>query len=105
MDDANLPSLLSLPYFGFIDNADDIYETTRNFILSSNNIYFFQNATTKLAGVGSPHTGNGKIWPMSIIMQAMTSNSDEEIKGTVRTLVSYSTVLRLIPDSLLPQLV
>ncbi|CAB4439374.1 unnamed protein product [Rhizophagus irregularis] len=34
MDDANLPSLLSLPYFGFIDNDDKIYLKTRDFVMS-----------------------------------------------------------------------
>jgi meiotically up-regulated gene 157 (Mug157) protein len=34
MDDANVPSLLSLPYLGFVDKNDEIYLNTRKLILS-----------------------------------------------------------------------
>ncbi len=34
MDDANVPSLLSLPYLGFVDKNDEIYLNTRRALLS-----------------------------------------------------------------------
>jgi len=77
-DDANIPSLLSLPYLGFCAKDHEIYLRTREFLLSKNNPWFFRG--TSAEGIGSPH-GNGFdfIWPMSIIMRALTSQSDQEI--------------------------
>lgn len=78
MDDGNVPSLLSLPYLGYIDINDPIYINTRNKLLSiQRNPYYFIGIYGE--GVGSPHTTNNYIWPMAIIMRAMTSNNDTEI--------------------------
>jgi len=77
MDDANIPSLLSLPYLGWVSENDVTYQRTRRYLLSEWNPYFFQGSAAK--GIGSPHTGIGWIWPMSIIMQATTSTNDKEI--------------------------
>jgi meiotically up-regulated gene 157 (Mug157) protein len=77
IDDGNIPSLLSLPFLGYCSKTDPTYLQTRKYVLSSSNPYYFKG--TSFAGVGSPHTGYGNIWPMSIIVQAFTSTSDEEI--------------------------
>jgi meiotically up-regulated gene 157 (Mug157) protein len=77
MDDANIPSLLSLPYLDCIKVSDPIYQNTRKFILSSDNPWYFQGKAGE--GIGGPHVGEEMIWPMSIIMQAMTSESENEI--------------------------
>lgn len=78
MDDANSPSLLSTPYFGYCSINDPIYQNTRRFILSHDNPYYY---TGKYAsGIGSPHTPQGYIWHIALIMQALTSNSENEIK-------------------------
>jgi meiotically up-regulated gene 157 (Mug157) protein len=76
MDDANIPSLLSAPYLGFLNRDDETYLNTRKFILSAENPYYF---TGKIAsGIGSPHTPKEHIWPLALIMQGMTTkNSDE----------------------------
>lgn len=42
MDDANSPSLLALPYLGFIDAKDPLYVNTRNFVWSEKNPWFFK---------------------------------------------------------------
>lgn len=71
MDDANAPSLLSLPYLGCCEVSDPQYQRTRKFVLSESNPYFFKGSAAE--GVGSPHTGMGQIWPMGIILRALTS--------------------------------
>lgn len=40
-DDSNLPSLLSLPYLGFVGINDTVYQNTRKLILSESNKYFY----------------------------------------------------------------
>ena len=84
MDDANVPSLLAMPYLDTIDKNDVVYQNTRNFVLSKDNPYFFKGTAGE--GIGGPHVGYDMIWPMSIIMRAMTSNSDEEIKYCITML-------------------
>jgi len=77
MDDANIPSLLSLPYLGAISPEDPLYQQTRNFILSEDNPWFWKGKAAE--GNGGPHVGEFYIWPMAIIMRAMTSNDKQEI--------------------------
>lgn len=71
MDDANIPSLLSLPLIGYVSVFDPVYQSTRRKILSENNPFYFKGKYA--SGVGSPHTGVSYVWPMSLIVQAMTS--------------------------------
>ena len=78
MDDANVPSLMSLPYIGFVDTNDAIYQSTRNAILSSKNPYWFHSPSTNYSGIGGPHRGLNKIWPMNWIVQLSTSTSVDE---------------------------
>ncbi len=79
MDDSNVPSLLALPYLGCIDAGDTGYRNTRKFLLSEDHCWFFKGKAA--SGIGSPHTLRDKIWPMTIIMQAMTSSDTEEIRN------------------------
>ncbi len=85
MDDANVPSLLSLPYLGCVPADDPVWQNTRRFVLSEDNPCFFSGKAG--SGVGGPHVGLGWIWPMSIIMQALTSTDDAEIASCLRTLM------------------
>jgi hypothetical protein len=78
MDDANAPSLLSLPYLGCCGLGDPLYQRTRKFVLSSANPYFFHGKVAE--GVGGPHVGLNMIWPMSILMRAFTSQDEREIR-------------------------
>ena len=77
MDDANVPSLMSLAYLGAHQPDDPIYMRTRKFLLSGHNPYYLKGKAAE--GQASPHTGKEKIWPMGIILRAMTSLSGEEI--------------------------
>jgi meiotically up-regulated gene 157 (Mug157) protein len=84
MDDANFPSLLSLPKFGYVSKNDPIYLNTRKYILSPDwNPYYSKG---KFPGVGSPHTGLQKTWPMALCMQGMTSTNETEIYNMLWTL-------------------
>ena len=84
MDDANVPSLLSLPYLNAVDVNNEIYQNTRKFLFSDNNPYFFKGKAGK--GIGGPHAGLGMIWHLSIIMRALTSTDENEIISCIRTL-------------------
>ena len=85
MDDANVPSLLALPYLGDVDVNDPIYQNTRRFVWSEDNPYFFRGRAGE--GIGGPHIGYDMIWPMSIMMKAFTSQDDAEIKWCMETLM------------------
>lgn len=84
MDDANIPSLLSLPYLGYCSRDEPIYQRTRNFVLSPDNPFYTHGSAGR--GVGGPHVGVGWIWPMSISMRALTSTRDDEITDCIRLL-------------------
>lgn len=84
MDDANIPSLLSLPYLDAVSADDPIYKNTRNFVLSTDNPYFYRGTAGE--GIGGPHIGHDMVWPMSITMRALTSDSPEEIRWCIEAL-------------------
>jgi meiotically up-regulated gene 157 (Mug157) protein len=84
MDDANIPSLLSLPYLGAVKADDEVYQNTRKFLLSTENPFFFKGTAGE--GIGGPHVGIDMIWPLSIIMRGLTSTNDQEIKACVAML-------------------
>jgi meiotically up-regulated gene 157 (Mug157) protein len=87
MDDPNIPSLLSLPYLGYCSNSEEVYRNTRKLILSSANPYYAKGQIAE--GLTSPHTGVlTHFWPLGTIMQALTSDSEEEILQCLRTLKS-----------------
>jgi len=88
MDDANVPSLLSLPYLNAVKENDPLYVNTRKFVLSPDNPFFFKG--TAAEGIGGPHAGINMIWPLSIIMRGLTSNSEPEIKKCLQMLISSS---------------
>lgn len=85
MDDANIPSLLSLPYLGYVEKNDEIYLNTRKFVLSENNPFFYKGSAGE--GIGGPHVGDDFIWPMSIIMRGMTSTDENEIIQSINMLM------------------
>ena len=85
MDDANVPSLLSLPYLcSFIPENDPVYQNTRHFVWSQSNPYFFKGKAAE--GIGGPHVGIGWIWPMSLLMRGLTTTDEEEMAYCLKTL-------------------
>ncbi|KAF3241039.1 hypothetical protein TWF192_009293 [Orbilia oligospora] len=89
MDDANLPSLLSLPKLGWTTVNDPVYQNTRKMILSrEGNPFFLEGPVFK--GIGGPHIGLKHAWPMSLLMQAMTSDDDKEIMAAIDAVKTVS---------------
>ena len=86
MDDANIPSLISAPYLGFVSSDDRVYQNTRRFLLSSNNPFYYEGKYAK--GIGSPHTETGHIWHLALSMQGLTSNNRQEKLDIIRMLES-----------------
>ncbi|HEX3745360.1 MAG TPA: glycoside hydrolase family 125 protein [Bryobacteraceae bacterium] len=83
-DDANVPSLLSLPYLGCCAVEDPLYQRTRAFVLSDDNPYFYRGPAGE--GLGGPHSGLGMIWPLGIITRALTSRDGKEIAACLAEL-------------------
>ena len=85
MDDPNIPSLLSLPYLDYCSYADEVYQNTRQLILSKWNSFFAKGEVA--CGLTSPHVGVcDHFWPMATIMQALTTPDEEEIIECLKTL-------------------
>ncbi|RHZ73828.1 hypothetical protein CDV55_105514 [Aspergillus turcosus] len=98
MDDANIPSLLSLPLLGYVDEKDHVYRNTRKMILDkSGNPYYLTGSA--FHGIGGPHIGLQNAWPMSLLVQALTSDSDAEITECIN-LVRNSSLLGLVHESI-----
>ncbi|MEG0789057.1 MAG: glycoside hydrolase family 125 protein [Alistipes sp.] len=97
MDDANVPSLLAMPYLGDMAVNDPIYQNTRRFVWSEDNPYFFRGTAGE--GIGGPHIGYDMIWPMSLMMKAFTSQNDDEIKACVKMVMDTEAGTGFIHES------
>ena len=96
MDDANVPSLLALPYLNSSPDAA-LYARTRAFVWSERNPWFFRGTAGE--GIGGPHEGANMIWPMSQTIYALTSRSESEIRGTLKMLKTGSAGSGFIHES------
>lgn len=81
MDDANVPSLLSMDYLGYRGKEQAVAENTRKLILSEANPYYYKGL--KAAGIGSPHTPVCYIWHIALAMQGLTSSTREEKRAMI----------------------
>lgn len=90
MDDANLPSLLSIPLTGFVPATDPRYRATRRWLLGPANPTWFQGRLlidgSPVAGIGSPHTPRGWVWPIALAVQGLTSGYPAEKRALLRLL-------------------
>lgn len=84
MDDSNIPSLLAMPYLDSCNANEPVYRSTRALVLSEDNPYYFRGKAAE--GAGGPHAGLGMIWPLAIIVRALTSESETEIAACLKTL-------------------
>ena len=98
MDDANIPSLLSLPYLDPTGTSFDaqVYANTRKLILSSINPYYFTGRAAH--GIGSAHTPNRYVWPMAIIMEAITEPDDKHFEEMVQMVVATAAGNRFMHE-------
>lgn len=76
MDDANVPSLMALPYLDYCDKTDPVYLNTRKLLLSPRNPYYYEGEFAK--GIGSPHTPVDYIWHIALSIQGITSADEAE---------------------------
>ncbi|MGM9701540.1 MAG: glycoside hydrolase family 125 protein [Prevotella sp.] len=86
MDDANVPSLLAVPYMGYTSVKDPVYKRTRRFVWSKDNPYYFQGKAGE--GIGGPHCGQDRVWPMSITMKGLTADNRDEVRACLKMLVN-----------------
>ena len=84
MDDANVPSLLGLAFLGCVPASDPLWRTTAQACWSDANPYFFKGSA--IEGIGGPHVGLGQVWPMSLIVRAMSSDDPQVIRAMLRML-------------------
>ncbi len=97
MDDANVPSLLSLPMIGFCQPDDPDYLATRQLVLSRANPYYVEGRAA--SGIGSPHTPSGTIWPIALAVQGITSRDDDERARLLGTLLATDGGTGLMHES------
>jgi hypothetical protein len=78
MDDANVPSLSGLAYLGCVSPDDQRWHRTADAAWSEANPWFFRGRAGE--GIGGPHVGERQIWPMSLIIRALSSSDDVTIR-------------------------
>jgi uncharacterized protein len=100
MDDANVPSLLSMPYLGYCAPDAPLYVNSRAFVLSTENPYYFQGQCAK--GIGSPHTPQGYVWPIGLIMQGLTSTDTAEQDTLIQMLLATTADTNFMHESFHP---
>ncbi len=96
MDDANWPSILSLPWLGVCSQNDPIYQASRNLVWGPHNPYFYKG---QFEGIGSIHTPDENVWPMSLIMYGLTAATGEEAAWALRQLKLSSSGTGFIHES------
>lgn len=103
-DDANVPSLMSLPLLGWCRPDDPLYLATRAFLLSSANPTFVSgilSSGTEAAGIGSPHTPDGHIWPIALCIEGLTTDDSAEKDRIRRLLLETDAGTGLMHESFL----
>ena len=102
-DDANVPSLLALPFYGYIDASDPLYLATRKLLLSNRtNPYFYgcgspDDGCGFLGGIGSEdasgNAGLGRVWGLSLCTRLLTVAGDSEAADAERLAILRTVVM------------
>ncbi|KAJ2386181.1 hypothetical protein GGI05_004465 [Coemansia sp. RSA 2603] len=66
-------------------------------MLSTDNPWFFNGL--QITGIGSPHTGFRRVWPMSIAVAALTSDNKDEVVEAIAILTRTTAGLGLMHES------
>lgn len=99
MDDANIPSLLSLPDIGYLEVNDEVYQNTRRMILNkAGNPYYLKGPYFE--GIGGPHIGILNAWPMSLLMRIRTTDDDDEILTNLKMIMQTTAGIGLMHESI-----
>lgn len=111
-DDANPPSLLSLPFLGYLNASDSVYKATRQLLLSNEtNPYFYGSGDIVNGGLGgigsedaSGNAGLGHVWGLSLVIRLLTIEGDgaaaeAEAVATLKALVESSGGTGLMHES------
>lgn len=105
MDDANTPSLLSLPLLGYCDQNDPLYLSTRRLILSDENPYFFSGieprSGQRFQGIGSQHTYAEYIWPIALAVEGLTTSDPASRLAILDQLLASHAGTHLMHESFL----
>lgn len=97
MDDANVPSLLSMEYLGYRGKRPEVAENTRRLILSEANPFYCKGS--KGAGIGSSHTPVNHIWPIALAMEGLTAKTEEKKLEMLRILAETDGGTGLLHES------
>ncbi len=100
MDDANIPSLLSAPYLGYGTANSFLYKNTRKFLLSKDDPTYYVGKYAR--GIGSPHTSDGYVWPLALLMQGFTAVTDAERRDVLTQLLASDPGDHLLHESFNP---
>ncbi|KAH8880258.1 hypothetical protein GQ53DRAFT_755240 [Thozetella sp. PMI_491] len=98
MDDANVPSLVSLPYIGFLDRSDETYIKTKKALFSRANPYYAEGK--QFRGIGGPHVNATYPWPMSQVSGIFGTDDDAEITTRLQFLINNTAGLGLIHEGI-----
>lgn len=99
-DDANVPSLLSAPYIGYTTVNNPYYLNTRAFLLSQDNASYYTGNVAR--GIGSYHTPDHWIWPLALVMEGLTANSQTEKQDVLNQLLASDPGDHLLHESFDP---
>jgi meiotically up-regulated gene 157 (Mug157) protein len=100
MDDANIPNLTAMPWYGWCATSNPVYLDTRRFTLSFDDPYYYTGAYA--TGLGSPHTPKGWVWPLGIIGAALTATQRDDIVSAIDMLDRSDTLNGLMHESVNP---
>jgi meiotically up-regulated gene 157 (Mug157) protein len=99
-DDANVPNLLSAPYIGYMPANDRYYLDTRAFLLSQDDPLYYSGNVAR--GIGSLHTPDHWVWPLALVMEGLTADTQTEKRDVLSQLLASDPGDHLLHESFDP---